>query len=373
MKRSVLCNLFVALGAAIFAVGGPRPALAKPTAKIGLGLAESGPLAYLCGQYEKGYKAAIATANRHGKIHFILVTDDNRGTPASAITVAKRQIEEDHVKTIDGCLPSTVVFAIEPLSKQMKIPLIGGYGEVPSLVDQGNPYFFRTAPRLDFIAGALAKIMHEKGYKTVAMLAPNDDYGRGAIAWLGKMLAKSGSPKIVYKDYYGFNQVDFSAVLLKMKSVNPDCLYIDVRYPASLTILKQMTEIGLKKPLFSSVNFYNYKLAKEAGPLLEGTYLTLPWAPEFNDPASIAFKKVYEKVEPGTPDPSAALGWTAAMTSIKAIEAAGANASGDQIRAAMMKLDFHAPIGRIHFDSKGDARVHPKTLRYLHGRYNPVE
>ena len=41
-----------------------------------------------------------------------------------------------------------------------------------------------------------------------------------------------------------------------------------MRWPASLTVLKQMVEVGLKKPLFSSVNFYNAKLAEQAGPLL---------------------------------------------------------------------------------------------------------
>ncbi len=374
MKANVLLRLILALGAAIFAVGGTDGALAQETAKLGLGFAQSGPLAYLCSQYKKGYEAAIATANRdQKKIKFVLVALDHRGIPSDAVNVAKRLIEEDGVKTLDMCLPSTVVLAVMPISKQAKIPLIGGDSKVPSLVDQGNPYFFRTSSRSDTEAGALGKIMHDKGYKTIAMLAPNDDYGRGAIEYMEKAVVGQGGPKVLYKDYYERDQVDFSATLLKMKSLNPDALYVDVRYPASVTFLKQMAEIGLKKPLFCDVNAYNAKLAAQVGSLLEGTTISLDWAPEFTDPASKAFVAAFKKVEGGVPDPNAADGWTAATTAVKAVEAAGANANGDEIRAAMAKLDFVGPEGRIHFDAKGDAMTHTKILLYHNGRYNPVE
>ncbi len=373
MKRSVLGGLILAFGAALFASAGPDPVLAQQEVKLGLGFAQSGPLAYLCGLYKKGYEAAIATANLDGKIKFTLVSADHRGIPSDAVTVAKRLIEQDGVKTIDMCLPSTVVLAVMSLSHQAKIPLIGGDSKVPSLVDQGNPYFFRTSSRSDVEAATVGKIMHDKNYKTIALLAPNDDYGRGALEYMEKALTQLGSPKVVYKDYYERDQVDFSAILLKMKSLNPDAINIDVRYPASATVLKQMAEIGLKKPLFCDVNAYNPKLAAQVGPLLEGTYLWLDWAPEFTDAPSKAFIEAYKKVENAVPDSNAADGWTAAMTAIKAIQAAGANASGDEIRAAMAKLDFVGPEGRIHFDSKGDANTPTKILLYHDGRYNPVE
>jgi branched-chain amino acid transport system substrate-binding protein len=209
----------------------------------------------------------------------------------------------------------------------------------------------------------MAKVIHEvPGNKTIALLAPNDDYGRSVIEYTEKALVKIGSPKIVYKDYYERDQTDFSAILLKIKSLNPDSLYIDVRYPASVTVLKQMTEIGLKKPLFSSVNFYNEKLAKEVGELLEGTHMSADWSPTLTDEASKSFVEAYKQVQGTLADTPAAYGWTAAMTAIKAIQAAGVNAKGEDIRAAMAKLDFVSPIGRIHFDSRGDANTSPRIM-----------
>ena len=99
----------------------------------------------------------------------------------------------------------------------------------------------------------------------------------------------------MFSDYYEREQTDFTAVLLKMKSLNPDSLYIDVRWSANVTVLKQMAELGLKKQLFGSVNFYNTKLVERAGPLLEGAYMSVAWAPVFQDAASKKFVEAYQR------------------------------------------------------------------------------
>jgi ABC-type branched-subunit amino acid transport system substrate-binding protein len=66
------------------------------------------------------------------------------------------------------------------------------------------------------------------------MVAPNDDYGRGDLSTLIAFFKKAGKPEVVYEAYYERNQTDFNTILLKMKSLNPDCYYINVRWPASL-------------------------------------------------------------------------------------------------------------------------------------------
>jgi branched-chain amino acid transport system substrate-binding protein len=149
-------------------------------------------------------------------------------------------------------------------------------------------------------------------------------------------------------------------------------LFIAVRWPASLTVLKQMVEIGLKKPLFSSVNFYNAKLAEQAGPLLEGAQMSVAWAPVFTDPASTAFVKAYAELFKDPPDDSASLGWTAVMVAAQALKAAGPGASGDALRIALSKVEFNGPQGIVKFDARGDASVTAHVLRFKDGRYHFV-
>lgn len=347
---------------------------ADAKAKFGVGLSMTGPLAFLSQQYTQGMKAAVETVNKAGGVGggrmLELVVRDHKGIPSEAVAVAKRLIEEDKADIVDIDLPSTVAIAAEAVTKQAKIPQIAGFAFSPAAVQQGSPYFFRACTNSDLIAAALAQsVRATPNNKTIAMLAPNDDYGRSAVQSLTSALEKLGGPKVVYTDFYERNQSDFSPVLLKMKSLNPDSLFIDVRWPASLTVLKQMTEIGLKKPLFSSVNFYNAKLVEQAGAMLEGTQMSVAWAPVFADPASKEFVKVYEAMYKQAPDDSASLGWTVVMVAAQGLKAAGPGASSDALRAALAKIEYTGPQGLVKFDANGESSVAAHVLMFRDGAY----
>ncbi len=376
MKK--LTSLRMKLGLAVFslllAVSATR---AAEPAKLGIGLSLTGPLAYLSQQYLQGMKAAVETINKSGGVGggrmIELVVRDHKGVPSEAVAVTKRLIEEDKVAIVDIDLPSTVAIASQSVTKDSKVPQIAGFTFAPAAVKQGNSFFFRACTNADLIANALAQsIIAEKNNKTIAMLAPNDDYGRSAIQALTAAIERLGGPKVVYADYYERTQNDFSAILLKMKSLNPDSLFIDVRWPASLTVLKQMVEVGLKKPLFSSVNFYNGKLAEQAGSLLEGAQMSVAWAPVFTDPASAEFIKSYETMFKQAPDDSASLGWTAAMVAAQALKAAGPGADGEAVRKALTNVNYNGPQGPVKFDGNGDANVAAHVLRFKDGRYHFV-
>ena len=350
---------------------------AAETVKLGVGLSMTGPLAFLSQQYLQGMKAAVDVVNKAGGVGggrmLELVVRDHKGVPSEAVAVTKRLIEEDKAAIVDIDLPSTVAIAAEAVTKESKVPQIAGFTFAPAAVQQGNTFFFRACTTSDLIGDALAQsIVADKNNKTIAMLAPNDDYGRSAIKSLSEAIARAGGPKVVYADYYERTQSDFSAVLLKMKSLNPDSLFIDVRWPASLTVLKQMVEIGLKKPLFSSVNFYNAKLAEQAGPLLEGAQMSVAWAPVFTDAASVEFVKAYEAMFKQTPDDSASLGWTTTMVTAQALKAAGPGFDSEALRKALSNVNYNSPQGPVKFDAKGDASVAAHVLRFKDGGYHLV-
>ena len=371
----------VVLASMLLMVAGPagvgRAADPAP-AKLGIGLGLTGPLAFLSQEYLKGMRAAVDVVNQEGGVgggrKLELVVHDHKGVPSEAVAVAKRLIEQDRVDLVDIDLPGTVAIAAQAVTKQAKMPQITGFGFPMGVVEQGNPYHFRVCTNAPLIAAVLAEsIRATPNNKAIAMLAPNDDYGRGAIKGLTEALAAPGSPKVVFSDYYEREQTDFTAVLLKMKSLNPDSFYIDVRWSANVTVLKQMAELGLKKQLFGSVNFYNTKLVERAGPLLEGAYMSVAWAPVFQDAASKKFVEAYQRLYNEAPNDSASLGWTAGMVVATALRAAGPGADGDAIRAALAKLEWLAPQGLIKFDERGDARVPAHVLQFKDGAYRLVK
>lgn len=354
------------------------PVMPAEPAKLGIGLGLTGPLAFLSQQYLKGLRTAVEVANTEGGVgggrKLELIERDHKGIPSEAVAVAKRFIEQDRVDIVDLDLPSTVNIAVQAVTKQAKVPQITGYGFAMGVVEQNNPYHFRVCTNVDLLAAGLGDVISRTpGNKAIAMLAPNDDYGRGAIKALTAALEKARVTKVVFADYYERDQTDFTAILLKMKSLNPDSLYIDVRWPANVTVLKQMSELGLKKTMFGSVNFFNTKLVERAGALLEGAYMSVSWAPVFPDAASKRFVDAYKRLHNELPDDSAGLGWTAGLVAAAALRAAGPGADREAIRAALAKIEVQAPQGLIKFDARGDAQVPAHVLQFKNGVYQLVK
>ena len=348
--------------------------------KIGLGLPLTGPLAFLGNEFLKGSQLAAEEINKAGGIlggrKIELVVRDHKGIPAEAVTLAKRLITEDKVSIIDIDLPSSANIAVHVVSKEQKAVQLTGFGFAPDVTDRGHPYHFRVCTRAEAIAGALgARLASLPNNRKIGMVAPNDDYGRGDLGTLIAFFKKAGKPEVVYEAYYERNQTDFNTILLKMKSLNPDCYYINVRWPASAIALQQMEDLAMLKGkyLSSSVNFYNKDLAKRVGPLMEGAVMSVSWAPVFKDEESQKLVKAYRAKYGDDPNDSVSLGWSPIMVAAMAIQKAGTDKDQEKIRLAVKGLKWNSPQGPINFDEKGDSGVPAHVLQYKGGEYHLIK
>jgi len=348
--------------------------------KIGLGLPLTGPLSFMGTEFLKGSQLAAEEVNKAGGIlggrQIELVVRDHKGIPAEGVAVAKRLITEDKVSIIDIDLPSTTNIAVHVVSKELKVVQLSGYGFAPDVSDKGHPYHFRVCTRAEEIAKALGEYLAAlPNNKKITMVAPNDDYGRGDLASLIAVFKKIGNPEVVYEAYYERNQTDFNTILLKMKSLNPDCYYINVRWPASAVALQQMEDLAMLKGkyLSSSINFFNKDLAKRVGPLMEGAAMSVCWAPVFKDPESQKLVKAYRAKYGDDPNDSVSLGWTPIMLASMAIQKAGTDKDEEKIRVAMKGIQWESPQGQIRFDDKGDSGVPAHVLQYKNGEYHLIK
>ncbi len=369
------------LAIAAFAFGSFLPAgwSAEPV-KIGLGLPLTGPLAFLGNEFLKGSQLAAEEVNKAGGIlggrKIELVVRDHKGIPAEGVTLAKRLIAEDKVAIIDIDLPSSTNIAVHVVSKEQKVVQLSSYAFAPDVSDKGHPYHFRVCTRAESIAAVLGGYLATlPNNKKIAMVAPNDDYGRGDLGTLIAFFKKAGKPEVVYEAYYERNQTDFNTILLKMKSLNPDCYYINVRWPASAIALQQMEDLAMLKGkyLSSSVNFYNKELAKRVGPLMEGASMSVAWAPVFKDEESQKLVKAYRAKYGDDPNDSVSLGWSPIMVAAMGIEKAGTDKDQEKIRLAIKGLKWNSPQGPINFDEKGDSGVPAHVLQYKNGEYHLIK
>jgi branched-chain amino acid transport system substrate-binding protein len=380
-RRKGMKKIILALVAGVFwgILSIPAGWSAEPV-KIGVGLPLTGPLAFLGTEFLKGTQLAAEEINKAGGVlggrKLELVVRDHKGIPAEGVTVAKRLITEDKVCIIDVDLPSSTNIAVHVVSKELKVVQLSGYGFAPDVSDKGHPYHFRVCTRAESIAKALGEYLATlPNNKKIAMVAPNDDYGRGDLATLAVVFKKMGNPEVVYEAYYERNQTDFNTILLKMKSLNPDCYYINVRWPASAIALQQMDDLAMlkEKYLSSSINFFNKELAKRVGHLMEGAVMSVCWAPVFKDPESQRLVKAYRAKYGDDPNDSVSLGWTPIMVAAMAIQKAGTDKDEEKIRSTMKGIEWNSPQGLIHFDDKNDSGVPAHVLQYKNGEYHLIK
>jgi branched-chain amino acid transport system substrate-binding protein len=369
----------LAVGSFFFGSFLPAGWSAEPV-KIGVGLPLTGPLAFLGTEFLKGSQLAAEEVNKTGGIlggrKIELVVRDHKGIPAEAVTLAKRLIAEDKVSVIDIDLPSSANIAVHVVSKEMKVVQLTGFGFAPDVSDKGHPYHFRVCTRAESLTRVLGDYLAAlPNNKKIAMVAPNDDYGRGDLASMIAVFKKLGKPEVVYEAYYERNQTDFNTILLKMKSLNPDCYYINVRWPASAIVLQQMEDLAMLKGkyLSSSVNFFNKDLAKRVGPLMEGAVMTVSWAPMFKDEESQKLVKAYRAKYGDDPNDSVSLGWSPIMVAAMGINKAGTDKDQEKIRLAIKGLKYNSPQGPINFDDKGDSGVPAYVLQFKNGEYHLVK
>ena len=370
----------LAVGSFLFGAFLPVGWSAEPV-KIGVGLPLTGPLAFLGTEFLKGSQLAAEEINKSGGIlggrKIELVVRDHKGIPAEAVTLAKRLIAEDKVSVIDIDLPSSANIAVHVVSKEMKVVQLTGFGFAPDVTDKGHPYHFRVCTRAESLTRVLGEYLAAlPNNKKIAMVAPNDDYGRGDLASMIAVFKKIGNPEVVYEAYYERNQTDFNTILLKMKSLNPDCYYINVRWPASAIVLQQMEDLAMLKGkyLSSSVNFFNKDLAKRVGPLMEGAVMTVSWAPVFKDEESQKLVKAYRAKYGDDPNDSVSLGWSPIMVAAMGINKAGTDKDEEKIRLAIKGLKYNSPQGPINgFDDKGDSGVPAYVLQFKNGEYHLIK
>jgi branched-chain amino acid transport system substrate-binding protein len=349
-------------------------ALAEDTVKVGLGLPLSGGAAFMGSRYLKGWTAGVADVNSKGGVNgrqLELVVRDQQSSAAEAVTVAKRLIELDHVSVIDVTQPGSATLATKSIALETQTPMISGITYFPGAVDSNNPYFFRVGGNNNIVAATAAKLIKQLGKKRVAVLAINEDYGRGMVDVIGKSAAEAGY-EVVFADFYDRAQTDFSSILLKMRAAQPDLYFIDIRYPQSVTALKQMVELGIKGPKIGTAQLFNTELTARVGKALDDTYVVIGWATLVKGEASDAFQAAYRKSNADEPDDFAADGWTVAHIVADALRRAGPGATGSAVRDAIAATQIMTPKGATMFNSLGDSPMPMNVLHYSDGTWQIV-
>mgnify|MGYP001815407129 FL=1 len=211
-------------------------------------------------------------------------------------------------------------------------------------------------PRDDVQAWSTVQFLEKKlKAKTLALIDDKQTYTAGLTANIKKFADENKLVKIVAHEHITPGDSDFTAVLTKLKGINPDVIYLSVYQPEGSKMIQQVRKLGLTSTFISEDAVYHPKFLEVGGPAAEGVYLTFAQAPD--TPERKAFEETYKKKwNVDSIGSYAYYAYDAAMIALAAIKKAG-TAEADKLQMTLRENAWKGVTGEIKFDEKGDREL----------------
>ncbi|MDS4031320.1 MAG: branched-chain amino acid ABC transporter substrate-binding protein [Candidatus Contendobacter sp.] len=353
MKKQLL-TLVAAVGLAL----GGGMVQAADTVKIGLMAPLTGSWASEGQGMKKIVDLLAEQQNAKGGVlgkKIEVVTEDDGGDPRTASLAAQRLTTKGVVVAV-GTYGSAVTEASQNIYDEAGIPQIANGSTAIRLTEKGFKKFFRTAPRDDEQGRMAVQTIEKLGFKKVAILHDSSAYAKGLADEANALLKKKGT-EVVFFDALTPKESDYTAILTKLKSANPDVVLFTGYYPEAGLLLKQKKGMNWNVPFIGGDANNNADLIKIAGKAAESFYFLSPPQPQDLDtPDAKAFlvdyQKKYNELPPSIWAVLAGDGFRVMVAGI-----AGAKSTDGARIAEYLHKDlknFSGLSGPIAFDAKGD-------------------
>ncbi|AEV20637.1 Extracellular ligand-binding receptor [Geobacillus thermoleovorans CCB_US3_UF5] len=343
--------------------------------KIGANLELSGGVASYGQSIAEGLDLALEEINKEGingkKLELVKV--DNKSEAAEATNGAIKLISQDKVVAIIGSATSTNTLAQVQVANDNKVPLITPTGTNPTITNKDgkvNEFVFRTCFIDPFQGTVAAKFaLNELKVKNAAVLIDSSsDYSKGLAASFKDAFTQGGG-KIVAEEAYVAKDTDFRATLTRIKSKNPEFIFLPGYYEEVGLIVKQARELGLNVPIMGGDGWDSPKLVEIAGKdALNNTYITNHYSSGDPDPKIQEFVKAFKAKYNKAPDAFNALGYDTAYFLADAIKRAG-SADPVKIKDALAQTkDLQLVSGTMTLNENHDPVKSAAILEYKDGQ-----
>jgi len=231
----------------------PTGVSASDTVKVGIVLPLTGDQAKFGEIEKKSFDLALEEINAAGGINgkkLELIMEDDTGRPEVGRSVVEKLITKDKVVMIGGGYSSSVTYAVAGVCQQNKMPFLVNTGSADKITTSGWDYVFRLNPPVSHYADSVKTLLAEKIQpKTVAILHENSLFGTKGAQSFAEICDEAGY-KVVLKEGYEHGGIDFKPVLIQIKQLNPDIVYMVSYIMDASLLMKQAKELKLTPKMF---------------------------------------------------------------------------------------------------------------------------
>jgi len=246
-----------------------------PTAKeikIGLITPLTGDVKTFGESVKNSFEIAVDEANRAGGVagmKIVPVVVDDKNDPTEASNAANLLIHQQKVKAIIGSVTSKASIPVSDMAQSGKIPVISPSATNPKVTvadGKRKDYVFRSCFIDPFQGKVMAKFARETLFKDKAgvLYDASNDYSKGIAEYFSDAFKLMGGRVVAYESY-GKDDVDFSALLTKVKASGADVLFLPDYYNKVGLIAKQAREKGIRAALIGPDGWDSPDLVKIAG------------------------------------------------------------------------------------------------------------
>src|SRR6266478_3509408 len=356
-----------ALGALITAMGvvaGGLPAEAQGPIRIGASLSLTGTYAKLGRNQHEGYKLCVKDLNTKGGLlgrKVELVVYDDQSTPATAVRLYEKLITEDRVDGVMGPYSSPVTEASVNVTEKYKKVMVAPLAATTSIFkrppDKKRSYVFMVISPAESYLEGLIDTAAKRGLKTIAVVNEDTLFSKAAASGAVELAKKKGM-QVVYQEAYPKGNTDFSALLTKIKAVNPDVIAAGTYFDDAVALTRQMKELNVSPKMYGVTvggdlpEFYDV-LKQNA----EYIYGATQWEPTLPYPGTQEFFDAYRKDFGHEPSYHSAAGYAGCILYAEAVKRAGA-LDADKVREQLLKLETKTMFGEYKVDPDGFQTAH---------------
>lgn len=318
--------------------------------KVGLVTTLSGPGAALGNEIRDGFNLALQhTGGKLGGLPAqVLVADDQQKADAGRQAV-ERLLKRDKVDIMTGMVFSNVLLPVMPAILQADTIYLSTNTGPENYAGAGcHPNFFAVAWQNEDIPAAMGKYAADKGYKRVALIAPDYPGGRESLKGF-KRLYKGGVAEEVYTQ---MGQLDYGVEISQLRASKPDAVFFFLPGGMGVNFIKQFHSAGLTgsiallAPGFSG----DQDTIAAVGAPIEGLFNTAQWASDLDNAANQRFVADFKAKYGRMPSLYASQGYDAAMLLDSAVRHTQGDLSTAALRAALKRADFTSVRGSFAFN-----------------------
>lgn len=335
-----------------------------------------------------------------------MVLRDSQVDPKVGVDAAKALVDLDGVQVLLGAVSSGVsmpiLTSVTVPGNVMQMSCCSSSTAFTKLAEEGKTggLWFRTFATTGVQAAVGAKVAADQGYKSVAILYKNDDWGQD----LGSLIAADFEAlgiEVTASVAINDGQPSYRAEVTSALAGNPDALYLGLYPNEGTAAVREWLSLGGTQNMILANSLKSDEFRDNVGLQYLGSALGTDTASPRVDSAD-AFVELYKQKFDSEPNgPGLANSYDATMIALLAMEAAGKDATGDQIAAQIGRVTdpegtpvtadaagfaaaktvlaeggsvlYQGATGNVRFDANGDVSAPAVVWKFTEGGTEEVE